>query len=221
MPVNPAGCGARTTMSLIHSGAMVRPLFTIARHKRPVTSAAMKVEPMPEGRFQPRTHLFVAATLCADAGSSPVHIRNMSLSGALIEGAALPDVGCRILLKRGPLEAAGHIAWRAGRRAGVRLEADVRVAEWMARLGSAGQDRVDALVAIVRNEETRAGSPVTAVAEPLSLEAELAMLRSELTRLERGLVGDPMVVAAHPELQTFDISLQRIDRILGRLRGGG
>jgi hypothetical protein len=103
----------------------------------------------------------------------------------------------------------------------VRLEADVCVADWMARLGSAGQDRVDALVAIVRNDIPRMGTPAPVATETLSVEAELAMLRTELTRLERGLLGDPAVIAAHPELQTFDISLQRIDRILKLLRAGG
>ena len=184
-------------------------------------SVATQSEPLPEGRFQPRTHLFVAATLYADAGSSPVHIRNMSSCGALIEAAVLPDVGCRIKLKRGPLEAVGHIAWRAGRRAGVRLEADVCVPEWMARLGSTGQDRVDALVAIVRQEAPMARGPVPVDAESQTIETELAMLRTELTRLERALVDDPVVIATHPELQTFDISLQRIDRVLKRLRSGG
>lgn len=176
---------------------------------------------MSEGRHQARTHLFVAATLYADAGATPVNIRNMSQTGALIEAAVLPEVGCRIILKRGPLQAAGNIAWRAGRRAGVRLEADVCVADWMARLGNTGQDRVDALVAIVRNDVPRMGAPAPVAMEALSVEAELAMLRTELTRLERGLVGDPAVIATHPELQTFDISLQRIDRILKRLRTGG
>jgi hypothetical protein len=200
---------------------VVRRFFIIATQIRPMNSAARQSDPMTEGRHQPRTHLFVAATLYADVGSTPVNIRNMSLTGVLIEAAVLPEVGCRIILKRGPLEAAGHIAWRAGRRAGVRLEADLRVADWMARLGSTGQDRVDALVAIVRNDLPMMGGPAQVATETLSVEAELALLRTELTWLERGLVGDPAVIATHPELQTFDISLQRIDRILKRLRTGG
>jgi hypothetical protein len=200
---------------------MVRRFFTIAGQIGPVNCAARQSNPMSKGRHQPRTHLFVAATLYADAGTTPVNIRNMSQTGALIDAAVLPEVGCRVILKRGPLQAAGNIAWRAGRRAGVRLEADVCVADWMARLGNSGQDRVDALVAIVRNDVPRMGAPAPVATETLSVEGELAMLRTELTRLERGLVGDPAVIANHPELQTFDISLQRIDRILKRLCAGG
>lgn len=203
------------------SGPVCWSLFTIVGQNRIVTSVAKQADPIADGRFQPRTHLFVAATLYANAGSSPVHIRNMSLSGALIEGAALPDVGCRILLKRGSLEAAGQIAWRVGRRAGVRLEANICISGWMARLGSTGQDRVDALVAIVKSEEPGAVRPVSDAGGHLSVEAELGMLRTELTQLESGLAGDPAVIAAHPELQTLDISLQRIDRILKLLSTGG
>ena len=43
----------------------------------------------------------------------------------------------------GHLQAAGRIAWRFDNRAGVRLDASVHVSDWMARQGSALQQRVD------------------------------------------------------------------------------
>jgi hypothetical protein len=161
--------------------------------------------------------LFVAATLYADSASTPVHIRNMSDTGAMIEAGVLPGVGERITLKRGKLEAAGWIAWRAGRRAGVRLEAMVHVADWMSRQVNAGQERVDALLSAVRGH----GSNPAALpgAAQMSVEAELEQLRIELTAMENALLADVIVAATHPEIQTFDIALQRIDRILKRLRG--
>lgn len=163
----------------------------------------------------------MAATLYAGGGSSPVNIRNMSPTGALIEGAVIPDVGNRMMLKRGPLQATGVIAWHSGRRAGVRLDAAIRVADWMARLANTGQERVDALVAIVRNEPPATGAVAVSAAETLSIEAELGLLRSELTALENAMLDDPAAVAAHPEIQTLDIAVQRIDRIVKRLRAGG
>jgi hypothetical protein len=176
---------------------------------------------MSEGRHQPRTHLFVAATLYADSGAAPVHIRDMSLTGARIEGAVLPDPGAKIVLRRGQLQAAGRIAWRLENRAGLTLNASVLVSDWMARQGSAGQQRIDSLVAIVRND---ALGPAEIGADALdrdSIEAELGQLRVELVELENSLVRDVILVATHPEIQTFDISLQRIDRILNRLRAEG
>lgn len=186
-----------------------------------VNQVVRQIDAAPEGRQQARTHLFVAATLYAELGSIPIHIRNMSQSGALIEAPELPGVGDRVTLRRGKLHATGWIAWRAKRRAGVRLEATIHVADWMSRQVSVGQERVDALISIVRtNEKVERNSPVPANG-PQSIEAELKQLRVELADLERGLIGDVIMVATHPEIQTIDISLQRIDRILEQLRPGG
>ena len=191
-----------------------------ARHKWPVTMTARQLDPGPEGRHQPRTHLFVAATLYANTASMPVNIRNMSQSGALIEAGGLPDVGTRISLSRGQLRITGHIAWLAGRRAGVRFEAAVCVADWMARLGSAGQQRVDAMLAIVKSDGPGATATPVPPASPAPIEAELRQLCLELSQLETALIADVIVVATHPEIQTLDIAVQRIDRILKGLRAG-
>lgn len=186
-----------------------------------MNSVAAHISPSPEDRQHPRTHLFVAATLYADSGSTPVHIRNMSQSGAMIEGAVLPDVGERIALKRGQLHAAGSIAWRVERRAGVKLETAIYVSDWMARLGSAGQERVDTLVALARSDAPKGSATPAAGGGTVSIEAELALLRTELTELENVLIGDAIVVATHPEIQVIDISVQRIDRIARLLRTRG
>lgn len=200
---------------------MVRVSFTIGCHNGFVDSGAIQIDQMPEGRFQPRTHLFVTATLYADSGAMLVHIRNMSPTGALIEAAILPEVERRIMLKRGRLHAAGWIAWRSGRRAGVRLEAAVHVPDWMTRQVSAGQERVDTLVSIARAEGTNYASTDAMEPHPAPVEAELLRLRAELAELEDALVGDNLVAASHPEIQTLDVSLQRIDRILKAVRAGG
>jgi hypothetical protein len=173
-----------------------------------------------EGRQQTRTHLFVAATLYAEAGSTPVNIRNMSRSGALVEGSFLPDAGEKIRLKRGQLEATGWIAWRVERKAGIRLDAAVHVADWMSRQGGAHQERVDALLSIARSDASQAAPPPNSSYQA-SIEAELRQLRLELGALEAALLKDVVVVATHPEIQTLDLSVQRIDRILKELRAGG
>ena len=49
-----------------------------------------------------------------------------------------------------------------------------------------------------------------------SIQAESLLLRSDLAELEASLIKDVILVATHPEIQTFDISLQRIDRMLTR-----
>lgn len=185
---------------------------------RDVNIVARQIDPSPEGRQQPRTHLFVVATLYGDGGSTPVHIRNMSLTGALVEAAALPGVGCRIALRRGPLEATGHIAWRVDRRAGVRFDAAVCIADWMSRHVSPCQERVDVAVAAIKTNGVPKPSTGSA---PAPIEAELMQLRADLADMGSALIADVIVAATHPEIQAIDISLQRIDRMLKRLRGGG
>ena len=146
----------------------------------------------------------------------PVHVRNMSPWGALIEAPALPDPGAKISLKRGSLSVNGRVAWKAGSRAGLSLDATIFVSDWMTRKPDDQQRRVDELVANIRHG--LAASQAEPPAQPsLSVEAELALLRDELARLGNTLAGDLIVVATHPEIQSIDISLQRIDRIMTRL----
>jgi hypothetical protein len=165
--------------------------------------------------------LFVAATLYSDSGSAPVNIRNLSHSGALIEGAVLPDVGTGIALKRGQLHAAGRIAWRSDRRAGLSLDAFVHIADWMSRTGTAGQQRVDAEVASIKEQAAAGGKLAETASNPASVEMELTQLRAELGALENALIADVILVATHPEIQMLDIACQRIDRVLRHLRGEG
>lgn len=175
----------------------------------------------PDGRRQPRTHLFVSAVLCCGAGSAPVNIRNMSQSGALIEAAVLPEPGSRIILKRGSLQAAGRIAWHSSRRAGLSFEGMIHVSDWLARTASSGQDRVDEIVAGFKARSPRPEGPATPsnnVFGANTVEAELATIRGDLVALSESLIRDAIIAATHPEIQTFDIALQRIDRILLKLR---
>lgn len=163
--------------------------------------------------------MFVSAALYSDAGSAPVHIRNMSRLGALIEAPLLPLPGSRIVLKRGSLQASGHIAWQVNRRAGVAFEGMVHVADWMARLASTGQEKVDHIVAGFKAGSTC--QPVqVAPSNATTIEAELTAIRDDLVALSESLIGDAIVAATHPEIQTLDITLQRIDRILRKLGQG-
>jgi hypothetical protein len=184
-----------------------------------VNSPASAIVSLDEGRRQPRTHLFVAATLYCQGDTVPVRIRNMSPSGVLLEGADLPETGTAITLKRGGLQAAGEVAWKADRKAGIAFSGTVHVASWMSRQPSSHQARVDAIVSDFKTgrraeeHETPAPSPGST-----SLEAELLELRAGLAELGNSLANDPALIAAHPEMQMLDVSVQCIDRMIGQLR---
>jgi hypothetical protein len=73
-------------------------------------------------RAEPRYSVLLAGRAIAASCSGPVTIRDLSLSGALLDGPSLPPLGRLLILKRGPFEIAGRIAWRKGNRAGLRFE---------------------------------------------------------------------------------------------------
>lgn len=174
-----------------------------------------------ENRCQQRTHLFVAATLYFDGGSSSVHIRNMSLTGALIESTVLPEQGATATLKRGALQAIVRIVWKADRRAGISFSSTTHVADWMSRAPPLHQTRIDDAVRAIRSgqEVNLAGAADLATGPAaMAIEAELNALRGELAEIEAGLIGDVVVVATHPEIQLLDVAQQRVERILARIR---
>jgi len=178
--------------------------------------SAISCEPA-EHRYDTRTHLFVVATLCWNEGSVPVHVRNMSAKGALIEAAVLPKPAVMIVLKRGSLEVSGRIAWAASGQAGLSFVTSVNIADWMARRANAHQDRVDEIVASLKADELGFEPPAAAPDRPnrsVEFETELALLRADLTKLGDALTSDIILVATHPEIQLIDIALQRVGRIM-------
>ena len=169
-----------------------------------------------DSREGARTHLFIVAALHSGADVTPVHVRNMSPTGALVEAPELPEAGAKITLKRGSLSVTGSTAWKAGHRAGISFDSTIFVSDWMTRKPGDQQHKVDELVANIRHGLV--APPEEAPSQLFaSVEAELALLRDELARLGNALAGDLIVVATHPEIQSIDISLQRIDRILAQL----
>lgn len=178
--------------------------------------SAISCEPA-EHRYSTRTHLFVVATLCWNEGSAPVHVRNMSAKGALIEAAVLPKPASMVVLKRGSLEVRGRIAWAASGQAGLSFSTSVNVADWMTKRTNSQQDRVDEIVASLKADELGFEQPAAALDRPnrlVEIETELALLRADLTRLGDALTSDVILVANHPEIQLIDIALQRVARIM-------
>lgn len=61
----------------------------------------------------------MAASLEHPGGVTPVTLRNLSADGALVEGDLKLTPGTKVVFRKKDLAASGHIAWSAGRRAGV------------------------------------------------------------------------------------------------------
>jgi hypothetical protein len=176
-----------------------------------------------EQRCGPRSSLFLAAMIESAGVESPVRIRDLSESGARLEGPAFPPVGARLTLRRQEVKIDAAVKWIAGPRCGIAFDGRVAVADWIAGKSSGpvfGQAQVDALQAAVR-----AGAPApvqpsapAAAFEQAGLDArlaqELASVRRLLETVSGDLIGDPAVVQRHAAaLQGFDLA----DQILGHL----
>lgn len=194
-------------------------------------SDASSADPPPdplEGRGRserlPRTNLLLAAAIEAGTLKTSVRIRNLSESGALLEGAAFPNIGEKLTLRRQDIEIGATVVWRVGARCGVKFDGTTSVAEWVSgkRSASPGQARVDSLQAAIR-----AGSPALGPTDRVSagqaeiegdldhrIAEELAHVQRLLENMGDRLTDEPIIVHRHSKtLQDFDLACQ----ILGHL----
>lgn len=122
----------------------------------------------------------------------PVRVRNLSTTGALVEGADVPPVGTRIILRRGTLEAAGSVAWAGTGKAGLTFPQPLSVSCWLPAKAAGTRARVDQAI-----NETRL-SKATLVAELSAVQAQLGQLGGQLARYS-SLVphrADPQLLVA-------------------------
>lgn len=143
----------------------------------------------------------------------------MSATGALIEGAALPEVQAMVQLVRGNLIVHGLVVWSSGGRCGLMFSGTVDSQQWQSCPTNLEQRRVDEIVGIVKAGAVPLPIPPLGESKRLSEEPEAgeelpADLRRVLNLLEQladALACDPDVVLRHgTELQNLDIAAQVI-----------
>jgi len=173
-----------------------------------------------EGRNNSRTNLYLAAVLQGVEFSAPVKVRNMSPTGALLEGAAVPPVGAPVRLIRGSLAVTGEVVWSVGRRCGLHFSSVVSVHQWMAPAENRQQQRVDDAVSLLKARviPLRPLAAQTNGAELGSLESDLRNIAHLLQMLAERLVTNEVTVLAHgKELQSLDIAAQMVDVVASSL----
>lgn len=176
-------------------------------------------------RVAPRTFLMLAATARCAGGILSVRIRNVSETGAQIDGEGLPGAGEPIHLSRGETEIDGVVAWASGIRRGVHFSQPVAVESWRTgkpAMPPLGQGRVDLIQAAAR--AGLGGGPAAAPAPPpeerwigqldTRVGEELAFVQRLIEALGDELVADPAILHRHGQaLQNIDLASQ----ILGHL----
>lgn len=191
----------------------------------------IKAEKGAEDRASPRTNLLLAANAEVGGRTLPVRIRNLSETGAMVEGAGLPDAGMKLVLARGDLHVSAVVAWAAGGRRGVKFDGPTPVEEWTGGAkprpldctGLRDQRRVDALQAEARGEAAsgqalRAAAPAEPSVVSPDLDARLAheigYVQRLLENLGDELIKDLFLVQRHGQsLQSLDL----VSQILGHV----
>jgi hypothetical protein len=175
-----------------------------------------------------RRNLLLSATIEAGAIKAPVRIRNLSESGALIDGAALPEAGAALVLRRLELEIGAMTVWRKDGRCGIRFDGTIFVDEWVSgvrkpsRSPGSGQTRVDSIQAAIRSGArlpVEDGPTSNVPTDPERLERriaeELGYVGRLLDAVGEELTNDPILLQRHDRaLQNFDAACQ----ILAHLR---
>lgn len=174
-----------------------------------------------------RKNLLLSAEIEAQGVTSPVRIRNLSESGAMIEGAALPLAGASVTLRRHDIELAGSVVWRVAGRCGIKFDTTTFVEEWVAGhrmpelVYGQGQARVDAIQAAVRRgdlleqELQNRGSLSIAPSEMYNRAAEeLAYVRRLLEGAAEEFTDDPIILQRHMQtLQNLDMACQIVGHL--------
>jgi hypothetical protein len=145
-----------------------------------VIAISTGADPGENLRRQSRTAMFVATTLAIAGQSNPVRVRNMSATGALIEGPVLPATGADALLLRGPLRVRGRVTWKAGDQCGLAFLDSVEIGQWMARAASDATGSADVQPVLGRASEAAHLRAAIAIVE--GVERVLASEREILIR---------------------------------------
>lgn len=179
-----------------------------------------------DSRVAPRASLYLAASLQYGEVSCGVKIRNISSTGALLEGAASVQAGAVVNLVRGSLKSEGVIAWTSGGKCGLHFSREVDVEKWRASFKNPDQHRVDELVGVMKS-----GSPAVPVIAKQSvstfsniniLPADLRRVWDLLEHLGNKLAKDGIVIAQYSsDLQNLDIAMQIISAVEAILLGSG
>ncbi|MGI8704767.1 MAG: PilZ domain-containing protein [Sphingomicrobium sp.] len=181
----------------------------------------------PDIRGDRRSNVFLAAVLSLAGSTFPVRIRNLSSTGALVDGRDLPDAGDAVRLQRGPYSVVGTIVWRDEHVCGLRFASAVPVQEWITcATGHSGQQRVDAMVASVRAGSALAGDAAEDVKRHSAIDRMQAAeqvqgIADRLEDIAESFAAIPAVVdEGLAALQSLEAAGQKLVDLATRMRVG-
>ena len=86
-------------------------------------------------RSAKRARVLLAARLHTPAGVVDARLRDLSRKGALVECAALPEVGVAVVFERGETRIPATVAWSADGRIGLEFDHAIQESELLIHIG--------------------------------------------------------------------------------------
>lgn len=77
----------------------------------------------------PRRKVVVTGMLEAVTGTQKVSVKNLSCTGAMIEGTTVPPKGREVILKAGKLDCFCRVVWSEGSRCGLEFDEPIPMAD--------------------------------------------------------------------------------------------
>lgn len=164
----------------------------------------------------------LAASLEFDGEQHPVFVRNLSVTGALVEGRRLPLAGDRVILYRDQHRVPASVIWASGNRCGLSFSAQVALDAMIKRpkpgtSSTPHQARIDAIQRALReNRPVPSFDQSEAVVGAAAIGTKLADEISYAQRLIEA-VNDTLSADAYM-LSRYGVMLQQIDEAEQLLR---
>lgn len=89
-------------------------------------------QPPAQMQRSPRRKVVLKAMLQSMTGTQQVAVRNLSTTGAMIEGTTVPPVGREVILKAGKLDCFCRVVWVEGNRCGLHFDEPIPMADVLA-----------------------------------------------------------------------------------------
>lgn len=174
-------------------------------------------------RAHERTRMFITANLSSATTVGSVRVRNLSITGALLEADNLPAVGARVKLRKGDLSATGKIVRSVGRLVGVHFERPINPIDWLPNKAQS-QLMVDTAFQTIKplfeggppkeSAQTNVRAEARALPSSQTSRDELEGIADMLDALADQMSEDPAIIASYlDKLQVLDVASQKLRKV--------
>lgn len=158
-------------------------------------------------RAAPRINLFLSAIAAFGGKRIPVRIRDISATGARVDGENLPEPGAAIEIIRADKILVGKTIWNNRKRCGVQFNTEIDLAQWTPTNSSQNQINVDKAIASIRGaEKTRASEAESSHVADTRIAEEILLVKRSLCVALDELSEYPILIHRAPQ------TLQRLER---------